>query len=401
MKNTTMIDATAWNTDCTEAYLKTPQESERNGTPFIDDSHLFIDSDPDMIALDGFETIPTTVYIRRPYVKMSFKAVPFDPEYTIINRLETARPVDFSRELDVTAAIDARCTNNGLDRMIIEQCTWTGNTIQIPQLIAPGLHNIPGHLNIERIRQFSPTIKTFAQAKIMAGVLSALDLNFQNWTLRKIHKAGTKASFAQRVNQWAKKTNKAPWYAPVGAKAMPLIDIANALDDLERQPQDDQIGYEIDEDAARLFPVHWKEPDREPDHEQKNTVGLHTYLKLSRIPSGKEYTNGKFGIPGRKFKAIMNGMDTATPGEELAHIWKDQEKRFSFEQRDAFLAAWKRQANAKVREEYTGPITQCPPALEPRPDTEPEVLQDHENMALTDQGELENLQAYFQDVMNA
>jgi len=147
----------AWEVDTREAYLDPNLPIERSPNapylrpqwedtlPFYGDSRLFIDSDYDMIREDGFETIESVKYDkigRKPF----YKAVKYYPDNEILKRLRKASPVDFNKEMEKA---DARCQNK-LDRMIIEDCTFSGtNNIEIPQLNGPGACNIAHHLRIE------------------------------------------------------------------------------------------------------------------------------------------------------------------------------------------------------------------------------------------------------------
>jgi hypothetical protein len=392
-------DKREWEIETREAWLNSPappKESKRyclptweDSIPFAEDVNLFLDSDYDMIKEDGFESIESVKYNRVYGKKGHYEIINYNPENDIKDRLLNATPPDFNQELDISAKSDARCINrffddkgnrchNNLPRQIVEDCTFTANRIEVPQLIGPGACSIQAHLRIEQISQFSGM--TYKESHLMAQFLKALDLDFNTWVLKPVIKKEknrlgntiwTKASLSTRLNRWAKNKNKGqgtrvrPYEAPVGPDMIPFWKIAKALNDLERAPQEDQSGYEIDVNMAMAIEASYKEPVREPDMEIPNPVGEYTYLKVSRIPKCEEFNDGKFGIPGKEFKRVIINMEKMSAREMLA-IKEDRFKEFNFDQRDRFEAERKRIINQRARESFDeSKITICPPALEP------------------------------------
>jgi len=116
----------------------------------------------------------------------------------------------------------------------------------------------------------------------MSGILGSLDLDFPTWVkkpvIRKEGKVWTKKPLSKRINQWAKKQKVLPWNVPVGGipgkkAGYKLVEIAKALNDLERQ------GQEIDQDIAMEFSADFTLPEREPNVFSENTIGEYTYQK--------------------------------------------------------------------------------------------------------------------------
>jgi hypothetical protein len=394
------MDQRNWQVETVEAWNATrPEPKEKSyyvkpgyeeSIPFEDDSKLFVDADFDMISTDGFETIPSISH-KAVHSQTTGKLLGYredeltdeDFESAILERLLEADAPAFNLEMDISAKSDARCISrfyddygsrckSSLNRQIVEDCTFSSHgSVEVPQLTQAGDCSVPNHLRIEQIKQFSGM--TYKQSYLMAQVIKSLDLDFRTWVLKPVYKKEinqngdsyySRKSLATRINTWARQAGKLPYEAPVGGKATPLYKLAKALNDLERENQEDCMGWAVDEAIAPFFSESFMPPRNEPDLDIPNLVGEYTYLKISRIPQAKEFNKSKWGMNSHVFKQIIEQVDNMS-GAEIADTWKEFNEAFSFEQRDRFMADWKRIANSRARAEFTGNIKMCEPMLDP------------------------------------
>jgi hypothetical protein len=312
-----------------EKSLPSKDHTKFNNKPFMYDMHLFYDADQETIEQDFFETMSLNVRYKRGKTEIVKPNMRY--EVNVQERLASAIPPNWSQELDITAKLDARARGSQLNRMIIETCTLTGDSIQIPQLSRPGDISIDRHLRIEEMSKFMGI--SLKQATVLAKIYRILNIDFKTAVYIKFGKK-KRQSLNMHIRDFVRNTRKAPWEIQI-TKTHKLIDYANEIIKLEATEQEDPewaTGPDFRIDTKYAFMANLtdgeeytiKEQDQPDQYEQVNNINLYTYHKENRVPNAVEY----LGNHGRRFLRLMEKADTlSSEALKIATTWVNKNKK--------------------------------------------------------------------------
>ena len=236
---------------------------------FINDYHLFNDSNEENIFDDYFQSMPCRTSDGKY-------------DWAITKRLESAKPNKTSLELGEEDTNMARASSQ-LDRMIIQDCVNSGGQIRILQETPVGTCSIPSQYQIDKISQFANI--TLEQAQVISKIYRILELGFKE--IKKINKA-------IRARSYGKK----PWDIIVNKSGMTILKLAQEMKALALEPQEDPkwakydncdtwSSRHIDQEAINYDnSFSYKDYDtyRSNQWEQTNPVKEFTYWNNSVIP---------------------------------------------------------------------------------------------------------------------